>query len=381
MASIYLDKQSQTWKIKTKVNGKDKRVSVRKSKPGESNKPIPDDVLHEAHRLGFSDLGSKSGSKSAPTAQDLVSKSTTNLVQFIEEFQAHYTKTSRSGSAKKMNGILRNFRKWLTTKPDLTDLHEITKMHIQEFFNWRVAQIDPRLKIKVKPHCIVGDIELLSGMFRWACEVRELIPGNPVKVPLAQLHKLHPKPKPEDQTKYLDPDQLKEFLKALDQGVKDGVIPLDYADLAILMLVTGMRVQATVDLDYSWINKDWEVKIPSESDKCKTGYSTVVAELGKAVILRRRGLQMSGRVFPQNITPDMSYHFIRKLIWHYKLDDLGSYNHMLRHTFGTACVDAGIPLQVTMELMGQRDIKTTMRYAKVRSAVKREAVAKLKFGS
>ncbi|MGA8218118.1 MAG: site-specific integrase, partial [Solirubrobacterales bacterium] len=36
--------------------------------------------------------------------------------------------------------------------------------------------------------------------------------------------------------------------------------------------------------------------------------------------------------------------------------------HDLRHTFGTTCAAAGIPLRTIMEWMGHRDIKTTMIY-------------------
>lgn len=37
--------------------------------------------------------------------------------------------------------------------------------------------------------------------------------------------------------------------------------------------------------------------------------------------------------------------------------------HELRHTFGTTCAAAGIPLRTIMEWMGHQDIKTTMIYA------------------
>ncbi len=37
--------------------------------------------------------------------------------------------------------------------------------------------------------------------------------------------------------------------------------------------------------------------------------------------------------------------------------------HDLRHTFGTTCAAAGIPLRTIMEWMGHKDIKTTMIYA------------------
>ena len=62
-----------------------------------------------------------------------------------------------------------------------------------------------------------------------------LIPSNPCKRPLDRLRKAFPKPNPEDETKYLDPDELRAFLTTLGGAVNDGRIPLDYADLAKVM--------------------------------------------------------------------------------------------------------------------------------------------------
>jgi integrase len=48
--------------------------------------------------------------------------------------------------------------------------------------------------------------------------------------------------------------------------------------------------------------------------------------------------------------------------------------HSLRHSFGTWCIDAGINVRVVMELLGHKRIETTLRYAKVSSKVRTEAV-------
>lgn len=37
--------------------------------------------------------------------------------------------------------------------------------------------------------------------------------------------------------------------------------------------------------------------------------------------------------------------------------------HDLRHTFGTRCAAAGVPMRTLQEWMGHRDIATTQRYA------------------
>jgi integrase len=37
--------------------------------------------------------------------------------------------------------------------------------------------------------------------------------------------------------------------------------------------------------------------------------------------------------------------------------------HDLRHTFGTQCAAAGVPMRTLQEWMGHKDIQTTQRYA------------------
>src|SRR4051812_23618559 len=50
MATIYLDKQSNNWKLKTTVAGKDKRILLRKALAGEHNLVKPPDVVDLAER-------------------------------------------------------------------------------------------------------------------------------------------------------------------------------------------------------------------------------------------------------------------------------------------------------------------------------------------
>ena len=49
--------------------------------------------------------------------------------------------------------------------------------------------------------------------------------------------------------------------------------------------------------------------------------------------------------------------------------------HSLRHSFATWCVEAGVPMRTLMELMGHKRIDTTLRYAKVSSKAREDAIA------
>lgn len=48
--------------------------------------------------------------------------------------------------------------------------------------------------------------------------------------------------------------------------------------------------------------------------------------------------------------------------------------HCLRHSFGTWCVESGVPLITLKDLMGHKRIETTLRYAKVTDKARTEAI-------
>ena len=49
--------------------------------------------------------------------------------------------------------------------------------------------------------------------------------------------------------------------------------------------------------------------------------------------------------------------------------------HTLRHSFGTWCAEAGVPVRTIMDLMGHKRIETTLRYAKTTDKARTEALA------
>jgi len=50
-----------------------------------------------------------------------------------------------------------------------------------------------------------------------------------------------------------------------------------------------------------------------------------------------------------------------------------SYPHSLRHAFGTAALDAGVPLRDVQDAMGHADPRTTRRYDRSRHSLDRHA--------
>lgn len=378
MATVYIDKQTRTWKLKQTTEGKDKRIPLRKATDAELGEWEAGNRVRPADLAVLAARHDPAPTSSSPVPPGTDTPPDDDLLGFIDWFARDYAKRSRPGSVTRLTGILDRFRRFIGGNGN-RKLAAVGDAYLEAYFAWRLSQVDPRLKVNIKGYTAVSELEMLSGMFSTAVD-RDIIAANPLTRVLRRLRKAHPRPDPETETKYLDPDQLRAFLSALARGVAEGKIPETYADLARVMVSTGLRVAATCSLEWSWIAKDWSVKIPQSADKAKFGYSTIVAELGRDVLTRRRlACDGTGRVFP-GTTPDMSYYYLRKICRVYELGDNGAYNHCLRHSFGTALVDAGVPVQTIGSLLGQRNIKTTQRYAKVRETAKRDAVAKLKFG-
>jgi integrase len=352
--TIFQDRTTGYWTLKTKADGKDKRIKLRKFTTTEPNQPIPDDVAVMATDRGSVFL-------SQPFLH-------TQFSLTIEEFFSQYRLTRKAGSVTRVRMILDHFQGFGTK---LSTLQDVTEETIRHFFHWRCKQIDKRLKIKIRPQTAIDEITLLSGLFTWAIKSKSYRGTNPCSEPVKELRSLYPKI---ETTKYLEPEEVKKFLALLPE------IPPDYADLARLQLATGIRVEACVHMEWSWVDMaNWTITVPPEWDKLKRGYVACVADLGRQVLQRRACQGTHGRIFPDNITADMSYYHLRKMCEAHKVRTNGSYNHMLRHTLGTHMVDQEVGVLVIMEQLGQKNVKTTMRYAKVRDEAKQKAIKKVEF--
>lgn len=367
--SILFDKTTGYWTSKTQVEGKDKRVKLRKIRPDEARRPIPDDVLalaspHECKTVKTSVQTLNATGKLAilPPATE-----PTPLHLWLDRYLVRYRRDRAKASVKRMDFILALFKQF-AKESGIQTINAITVETIEDYVEWRYGQSKKPLR-KASVH---SELKALSGVFTAAIKV-DRIAKNPVSVVVSDIARSIPKDK---RPKYLDPKQVTDFLRGLDNLEANGRIPQDYADLARVMLYSGIRLTAAMHMRYDWITPDWVVQIPITTDevptKTKTGYQAVLVQAGREVIERRR--QQSGgigRVFPEINRQDSVQWFLGKL---------GINPHQLRHSFGTACVDSGVSMQVIQHLMGHADMKTTAIYAQLRDKTKLSAVDKIQFG-
>lgn len=115
-----------------------------------------------------------------------------------------------------------------------------------------------------------------------------------------------------------------------------------------------------------------------------TGYAYTAGgcrcpECRLAIRLYRRTLRKKtgGRPSPCNTTDHMANDIWRK-VWRKAIEDAGldwyPRTHDLRHAFATHLVGKGVSLYEVMELLGHRDIKTTMKYQHQVEAQRSKAV-------
>ncbi|HIA00863.1 MAG TPA: site-specific integrase, partial [Myxococcales bacterium] len=106
-----------------------------------------------------------------------------------------------------------------------------------------------------------------------------------------------------------------------------------------------------------------EVPLSPEAVRVLRGHRHMRSEL---VFCNEDG-SMVGRKQMRNIVPRVCRRAgLRRVQW-----------HVLRHSFASQLVLAGVPLKAVQELLGHRDIKMTMRYAHMAPSALSDAVSKL----
>jgi integrase len=141
-------------------------------------------------------------------------------------------------------------------------------------------------------------------------------------------------------------------------------------DAFLFSCYTGLRLADIFALKWSNIKDGHLYHVQS-----KTGHSERMKLSQTALEILNRQIKLEERVF---IIPSRKHFFvaIRQLIKKADLDKRITF-HCARHTFATLLISSGADLLAVKELMGHRDIRTTLIYAKLVSKVKDEAIDKL----
>lgn len=198
---------------------------------------------------------------------------------------------------------------------------------------------------------INSDLRTLKGAFNKAIEYG-YIKENPIKK-LLKVDKLPPKS--------ISPDDFKKLISGIDDSL--------FRSFVYFIIYTGCRKNEALNITWSNVNldkgylvietaKSREFRQIPISDKLRKLLETLPSEVGK--------------LFPWS-----SWWAGRKFKNYADQTGVKVTLHGLRHTFATILANSETPLRVLQDLMGHKDIQSTMVYISAVDKSKHEAINKI----
>lgn len=295
--------------------------------------------------------------------------------------------------------ILRNFledvyipdskRRGLKT---VSKTEQIIKTHFEDFLDYRLDQITPKLIEKwqtdtlaegLKPSSINRALNPLRAIMTIAVE-KEYLDIHPLK----RCKNL--KLTDDIKERYLQPDEEKRLREQLEVWNTKKLLQLSpdenrvYGDhvmpIVLVALNTGMRKGEIFKL--TWSNVSFENNIITVAGETAKSSKKRHINMNKETqrVLDNWGKQSSrrGLVFPNPVNGKPLVDI--KSMWKSILKDAdiqGFRFHDLRHTFASKLVIKGAPLYMVQKLLGHSTLEMTMRYAHLSPESTAQAVALL----
>jgi len=230
-------------------------------------------------------------------------------------------------------------------------LFEITPRMIEEYKATRLE--------KVAPATVNRELACLKHMYTKAIEW-DYIKANPVK--MVKLLK-----EPPGRMRYLKPEEVKKLLEACHGYLRS---------IVITALNTGMRRGEILTL--RWIDVD----LRNRKVTVRKPKNNEIRVIPINQTLYQELLNLSGQSDGEYVFTngdgrpfgDIKKGFLSAL----KRAGIEDFHfHDLRHTFGSHLVMQGVDLKTVQQLMGHKQIKTTMRYSHLSPEYVQEAIKRL----
>jgi integrase len=306
---------------------------------------------------------------------------TITLRQFIEGPYKEWAQTP--GNLKSERATLARLKSGFAPLLDLP-LRDIDIEAIDQHKTWRLANIVPNARKKPTPQTCNRDVAHLRAALSKAVDWK-LLPANPLKgIKMTRENK-------SATIRALTPEEEKAILAVFDSRramlaaqwkKKKHRMPHFESALEVLFLLsldTGLRMGESRTLLWT----DIDLKAPTVTVRgavAKSSQSRVVPLSTRVVAaLTAWGEQTgtTGKLFTGATEPWLvnAWRTVCR-----RSEVTGVRWHDLRHTFGSRCARAGVPIMTIKALMGHASITTTQRYLHSTADDARAAIAMLEAG-
>ena len=227
-------------------------------------------------------------------------------------------------------------------------VHTIQQSDIQDYLGKLKGRGGP-----AKPETSNRHLGTIHNLFAWLCRQGDLDVNPAARVERRRIGSRLPRP--------MKQEQIETFFGRLKDIRERALFSLLYR--------SGLRIDEALSLDVEDVNfADGTFRVIGKGDAERLGYLSEETKPLLRRYLRNSGSRVTGPVFVSR-QGRLSYHMARVL---FKGAAEGLENpdgtpvtiHQLRHTFGTERAGA-VDALVLRDLMGHKNIRTTMRYAEV----------------
>jgi integrase len=255
---------------------------------------------------------------------------------------------------------------------------DLTALTDDRFERWKIAA-------GIKPATVIRDLAALSGVLGRAKKLK-VIASNP----LLSVDK--PKTDKGKRPRFLKPDEYARLMAAIEARDKAAVaarlrnkerqkskapIKQPYKDeltpAILLSLHTGMRRGEILRL--RWRDIDFDTReLIAHGDTTKGGQTRTLPLNNDALATLRAWRKQSGGQRDDRVFTVSTSH---KTAWSALLKSAGIVKfrwHDLRHNFASYLVQRGVTLNDVRDLLGHKDLVTTLKYAEIADTNRRAAV-------